>query len=109
MTQPNPYRNLPGTALKALLASITILPKNCGCNAKAEQMDRWGTVECIRRREEIIDWLKREEDNTGWLERLRASLAALTTGLAFKLNPLDPIPGIFDEAMRMAAVDPPTA
>lgn len=35
---------------------------------------------------------------------LQAAFWAAMTGLAFKVNPLDPIPGLFEEAIRRAEV-----
>ncbi len=108
LIQPWPFGQGPGTELHKLLASLNIKSSaNCDCNAKAEQMDRWGVEGCITNRELIISWLREGQQRWGWSPILGAIRPALLSGLAFKLNPLDPIPGLVDEAIRLAALTPP--
>jgi len=93
----------PGTELKKLLATLGIATKpSCDCNAKATQMDVWGADGCRERREEIITWMREGQGRWGWKEKVSAATKAVTTGLAFKLNPLDPFPSLIDEAIRLA-------
>jgi len=53
----------PGAALKDILklGGIVASP-TCSCNARAAQMDAWGSGECIRRCREIVGWLKEESE-----------------------------------------------
>jgi hypothetical protein len=93
----------PGTELKALLASLGILTRpGCSCNAYADIMDRWGVTESRRRRAEVVGWLKAEAGRRGWLAKARAAAAAVATGLAFRLDALDPFGSAVDEAIRRA-------
>lgn len=39
----------------------------------------------------------------GWKDKVAAAARAVATGLAFKLNPLDPFPALIDEAIHRAA------
>lgn len=93
----------PGTELKAIIATLGINPSpSCDCNGKALQMDRWGVQKCKDNRETIIGWLRDGQTKWGWREKLTAAAKAVTSGLAFKLNPLDPFPSLIDEAIRRA-------
>ena len=93
----------PGTELKAILASLGIQPSpTCDCRARANQMDLWGVEGCKANREQIIKWMRDGQQRWGWKDKLSATAAAVKTGLAFKLNPLDPFPSLIDEAIRRA-------
>ncbi len=97
----------PGTELKALLASLGITPgPECDCNERADKMDAWGKGVCARRSEEIVGWLREGQGRWGWVEGLKAAALAVTTGLVFKLDPLDPFPGLVAEAIRRAPFKP---
>lgn len=51
----------PGTELKAMLASVGIVPdEKCKCVQRAKLMNIWGADECERRLDEIVGWLKEE-------------------------------------------------
>jgi hypothetical protein len=53
----------PGAALKDILKLGGIVASaTCSCNARAAQMDAWGSGECIRRCREIVGWLKEESE-----------------------------------------------
>lgn len=102
---PAPPGRGPGTELKGILAGLGIQPgRQCDCNARAVQMDRWGVSGCREHREEIIGWLRTNQGRWGWREKVTAAARAVTSGLAFRLNPVDPYPGLVDEAIRRAAV-----
>jgi hypothetical protein len=93
----------PGTEMKKLLHSLGIDPgPNCDCNARASMMDHWGVKGCREHFQEIVGWLKDGQARWGWKEKLAAATKAVTTGLAFKLNPLDPFPGIVEESICRA-------
>ena len=98
----------PGTELKKILGQLGFTSTGgCQCNDRANQMDRWGVEGCRANRDEIVNWLRGEQANRGWLEKARAAVRATASGLAFSLNPLDPAPGLLEEAIRRAAVPPP--
>ena len=121
----------PGTKLKALLAGLTVeagesttsdsellqivqtqgvdvaikMDANCGCNAKRVQMDLWGVDGCREHRDEIVQWMRDGAQSWKWTDRLKAARKAVTGGLVFKLNALDPFPSLIDEAIRQAEVE----
>lgn len=92
----------PGTELKAILASLGPIPRNCKCNERARQMDVWGVAGCREHREQILAWLRQEKVKLGWLARLNAAVGAVRTGLAFHLDPRDVAGSLLDEAIRRA-------
>jgi hypothetical protein len=93
----------PGTELKGLLAQLDIMPgPNCDCNAKARQMDLWGVAGCRLNYDVIVGWMREGAPRWRWQDKLAAAARAVATGIAFKLNPLDPYPGLVTEAIRRA-------
>lgn len=93
----------PGTELKKLLAHLGVTPNsNCDCNAKAARMDAWGAAGCRKNLAVIVDWLREGQARWGWRDKLAAGGKAVFSGLAFQLNPLDPIPGLVEQAISQA-------
>lgn len=93
----------PGTELKKLLKEIGIEENpRCDCNAKARQMDAWGIDGCQERLDTIVKWMKDNYVRWGWKDRVTAAAKAVKTGLAFKLNPLDPFPSLIQAAIEEA-------
>ena len=93
----------PGTELMLMLAQLDIAEKpGCDCKAKAEQMDRWGVEGCREHIDEIVGWMREGSHRWGWSDKFKAARLAAATGLAFKINWLDPFPGIVEEAIRRA-------
>lgn len=92
----------PGTELKEILSSLGFSSSGCGCNNRAREMNGWGIEGCIKNKEIILTWLRSQQKKRGWLETIKAGVLAITTGLAFNIDPLDPAPGILEEALRRA-------
>jgi len=95
----------PGTELTNLLSSLGVVSKpNCTCRAMANQMDIWGVQGCREpaHHQQILTTIHSNKDKWGWKDRVLAITKAVTSGLAFKLNPLDPFPSLIDEAIRRA-------
>lgn len=94
----------PGTELLALNASIGLhSPPNCPCRATAEMMDRLGVAGCREKFDEIVKIINDGKDAFGWGAWFKAGfLAVFKQGLAFKISPTDPVPGLVTEAIRRA-------
>lgn len=93
----------PGTELKKLLESLGLKSNaGCSCNAKAEEMDRWGVDGCKQRREEIAGWLRANAKERGWWEKAKATALAIVKGAAFELDPADLFGSLTDLAIRRA-------
>ncbi len=100
----------PGTEFKAMVADelgIT-MPNSCTCNALAVQMDLWGVGGCRENFDTIVAQIKNNQNAWGWTEKFSnyasAAAGSFKSGLAFKVNWLDPIPGLVTEAIRRAEV-----
>lgn len=103
---------LPGDALATLIRELGLRRRGeprCGrCDEGAKLMNQWGVEGCHARREEILSWLRGEAEALTWLETLKAASRAALGGLAFKLDPFDPAPGILDEALRRCTPSSPS-
>jgi hypothetical protein len=120
--RPWPKGHGPGTELKAILGSVGINPApTCSCNAYMRQMDEWGIEGCMEHHAEIVERLREKAEEWGWTkfiaknaedngethqftlaEKLKIGWKSLTTGLAFKVNWLDPYPDLVNEAIGRA-------
>jgi hypothetical protein len=100
-----------GTELTGLLAgygldsgSLPKLPEGCpDCKDLAQQMDLGGPDWCARNRVAVLDQLRVAYKHLPRPARLRAFARgawSFARGGAFPLNPLDPAPGLLDEATR---------
>jgi glycosyltransferase involved in cell wall biosynthesis len=93
----------PGTELKKILATMGIvMAKGCDCYMRAIQMDKEGIEWCKENRDTIRGWLSEGAPRWKWTARIEAAMKAVQTGLAFKLDLLDPYGSLVDEAIRMA-------
>lgn len=96
---------LPGTALKHILESIGVTPKDgCPCEDLARNMDKWGVLGCVQRKTRIATSLRAHQVKWSWSEKWMAGLAAITTGLAFKVAryPTNPFLGLVEEAIEQS-------
>lgn len=92
-----------GTALATIFQSLQISSDWCyGCTGLANQMNALKIDDCVARRDEFIAQIRERAKNVSYTTWVTAATLAVATGLAFVLNPFDPIPGIFDEAVRKA-------
>lgn len=90
----------PGTELKKLLSSIGINPApGCSCLEAMRQMDAWGWLGCANNTDWIVADIRTRADEWGWGSFFTAAALSLFSGLAFKINPLDPIPSLVQIAI----------
>ncbi len=93
----------PGTEFRKLIEALKIqAPLGCSCAVLESRMNGLGVHGCLHNREQLLDDIKKNAAKVSWLAKLLAVGPALISGLAFKVDPLDPIPGLFDEAVRLA-------
>ena len=89
--------------MHAMLAELGIDPgPSCPCRRRMRQMDEWGVEGCREHREEIIGWLREGQERYGWGARITAGWRAVVSGLAWRINPGDPLGSLVDEAVRRA-------
>ena len=102
---PPPPPPGPGTFLKQILDELDVhIVHDCACTDKAYLMDVWGWRKCRRHREKIIGWLRDSSIKVHWRRKLNMARKAFQTGIAWKVNWRDPIPGLVDEAIHRAWV-----
>lgn len=90
-----------GSEMEKVIGELGWKATGCaGCKIMAQKMNRWGVEGCETHREEILGWLRYQQSQAGWLEKMRAGVLAVKTGLVTRLNPLDPAPGLLDESIR---------
>jgi hypothetical protein len=93
----------PGRELKLLIAQFGETPTTeCKCEAMARRMNHWGVEGCERHFDAIVSHLREAYATTNWLTIQRARLAAVTTGLAWEINWLDPLPSLVRLAIERA-------
>ena len=107
LLQPWPVDDGPGSELKTMLRDLGLFERpNCGCNLRAQQMNQLGIEGCEQNIEMIAQWLRDGAKGWGWETGLGAMVKvagnAVLSGVAFRLNPLDPFPGLVKEAIRRA-------
>lgn len=101
----------PGTELKTMLSDVGISPPdNCSCRTTMLEMDELGPEGCRLNRDEIIKRIEENAEKWGWgkLSTMHSlagvGIKSMLSGLAWKVNWLDPFPGLVDEAIRRAEV-----
>jgi hypothetical protein len=93
----------PGTELKAIFASLGITQSlGCGCEALAKQMNVWGVARSRANRCRIVKQIEDTAKKRGWGETLLAAGAAVWSGLAWQINPLDRFGSLVDLALHRA-------
>jgi hypothetical protein len=93
----------PGTELHKIFDSLGIVPrKSCDCAAMTARMNGWGPDGCEANMAEIKLHLSKAYAGQPLVERLRVKTAAVTSGLAFEINWLDPIPSLVRLAIERA-------
>ena len=92
-----------GSQLWRLLESLGVkLSARCDCLAWARKLNDWGPAGCRLARAEITDHLRTARAELGWSAAVTAAVAAVRTGLAWRINPIDPYGSLVDEAIRRA-------
>lgn len=93
-----------GTEVSDILHSIGIKTEGCqGCIDLVLKMNVWGTVGCKApaNRTEILTRLRQKCAEISWVDKAAIAAKAMTTGLAFEINWLDPSVSILDKAISV--------
>ena len=92
-----------GSQLWRLLTSLGVQHHtDCSCLILAKAMNILGPERCREEREALLEEMEKNKVRYGWATYLRAGVNALLTGVAFKIDPRNPLPGLLDEAIRLA-------
>jgi hypothetical protein len=105
---PRPHG--PGEEFKKLTDSLGLKEwEGCSCSAIQADMNRASLAGCREKRADFIDRIKANVAAgvaAGKISRwawVKAAYRAVRLGLALKIDPRDPIPGLFDVAVDNAA------
>ena len=76
----------------------------CSCIILADIMNDLGPEGCCQpdNRELLLKLMQKNWKRYGWFDIAQASARSILTGLAFKVNPTDPLPGLLDYAIKLA-------
>jgi hypothetical protein len=103
MAAAAPAAGGPGTELEGMFAELGVTgTAGCGCKSVARQMDRWGPAGCRANAGVVVARLRENWAALRLAEKLGVALRAVTSGLAFVVDPRDPAPGLLAEAIRRA-------
>ena len=95
----------PGQCLLSLFRSHGIPAKSgCTCQALAAEMDRLGVAGCRQQRADLLAKIASNWKHYTWSETVGAGLR-LATQPWFRIT--DPLGSCFDEAVRLAEINPP--
>lgn len=93
-----------GDILGGLFAKLGVA--NCipggGCQSTKGKMNSAGIQGCKERREEFLTDIRSRATSIPASAWITAAAKAVTTGLAFHLNPFDPVPSLYDYAIQLA-------
>jgi hypothetical protein len=102
-----PKQGGPGTEFRKLAAQIGVKRKaDCKCDALERRMDFFGVEGCRDRREELLAALRESYTAYGLADKLRAAVNAVASGLAFEIDPRDPVASLFELAIERASSRP---
>lgn len=73
-----------------------------GCQSTKGKMNAAGIQGCKDRRDEFIADIRERAKSVPASAWITAAAKAVTTGLMFHVNPLDPVPSLYDYAIRLA-------
>jgi hypothetical protein len=94
-------RLLPGESLKRILEEVGLSRLWClGCEGRAAVMNQWGVQGCRDNFETIVAWMREAYRQLDWASWTAGVAKTVTTGLVFRVNPLDPCRSIVEEALR---------
>jgi hypothetical protein len=74
----------------------------CSCVLLADIMNTLGPQGCREQKETLLKLMSKNQEKYGWKDYFRAAKNAVLLGWIFKLNPLDPLPGLLNEAIKLA-------
>ncbi len=95
-----------GSHLWRLLSGLGIEHKQtCDCLSLARRMNDLGPECCRAERDSLAAEMRANAGNYGWGEAVTAAVRAVTSGLAWRLNPLDVYGSLLDEAIWLAAAE----
>lgn len=94
----------PGTELEKLIGMLGLEKKSdCPCNRLKREMNQLGVDGCRKERERLLKLFRSGYALYSGPEKRTAAWNAIQSGLAWQMNPLDPLGSLFDLAVINAA------
>jgi hypothetical protein len=98
-----------GFELTKLYKSLGINPpENCTCRALSVRMDELGPAGCREQEDELIKAMEENAAKYKWTDTLKAGFKAIGKGLAFKINPANPLRSCLRIAIERTEADDAT-
>jgi hypothetical protein len=95
-----------GFELAKLYKSLGINPpKDCTCRALEAKMNALGPDECRKQEAELVEAMEQNAAKYKWTDTLKAGFAALKSGVAWKINLLDPLRSCLRIAIERTEAD----
>ena len=92
-----------GSQLWHLLSRLGIQhDPDCSCLLLADIMNGLGPEGCRERSDNLLKLMRKNQAKYGWSTYFKAGANAVLLGWVFKLNPLDPLPGLLNKAIDLA-------
>lgn len=93
----------PGTELHRIFDELGVeMQVGCACRQRIKQMDAWGPAGCREHFSEIVEELQKDRDKYSWGTQMKAAFKSISSGLALRISPANPIPGLVKEAIKRA-------
>jgi len=93
----------PGSQLWRLFSRLGIQhTADCSCVLLADIMNSLGPQGCREQRDKLLKLMRKNKKKYGWDDTLKAAKNVIVLGWLFKINPLDPLSSLLDEAIKLA-------
>jgi len=95
-----------GFELEQIYKSMGITPPaNCTCRALAKRMNELGPDGCRQHQDDLVKAMEKNAEQYKWTDTIHAGIRAVKTGLAFQINPLDPLRSCLKLAIKRTEAD----
>ena len=93
----------PGSQLWHLFSRLGIQhTAECSCVLLADIMNGLGPQGCKENRAKLLKLMYKNKKKYGWHDTLTAAKNIIVRGWLFKINPLDPLSSLLDEAIKLS-------
>jgi len=93
----------PGSQLWHLFSRLGIQhTAECSCVLLADIMNSLGPQGCREQRAKLLKLMYKNKKKYGWHDTLKAAKNLIVLGWLFKINPMDPLSSLLDEAIKLA-------
>ena len=93
----------PGSQLWHLFSRLGIQhTAECSCVLLADIMNSLGPQGCREQRAKLLKLMYKNKKRYGWHDTLKAAKNLIVLGWLFKINPMDPLSSLLDEAIKLS-------